>query len=236
MSRLISKDFEELCSFLKKYNLSSVLNDADAKKIYSACHKKYYALLILTEELRNVAKPSNSQSTLSSDQFNFLQETCSDIGQAYFLTFNGCYKGAKLLLRSSIENHLKGICLDENSQIISTKSVYEVFDIAEETSVFSNNKKNLLDSLHNIYSLLCKDVHTAGIEHMSSIAALNYFPTFSEKECRNIQNYIQTLVKDYITSVALKFNIVYHKINYNHKEILNKEIIKEYKQLVQNIV
>lgn len=236
MSRLISKDFEELCSFLKKYNLSSVLNDADAKKIYSACHKKYYALLILTEELRNVAKVSNSQSTLSSDQFNFLQETCSDIGQAYFLTFNGCYKGAKLLLRCSIENHLKGICMDEKPLIVSTKSVYEVFDIAEETSAFSNGKKQILYSLHNIYSLLCRDVHTAGKEHMASITALSYFPTFSENECRKIQNYIQTLVKDYITSVALKFNEAYHNINYVHKGILNKEIIRDYKKLVQNLV
>lgn len=58
-----------------------------------------------------------------------------------FLVTHGCYKGAKLLLRSSIENFIKAVCFDEYPDIVIKKSVYEVFDIAKASMTFSGSKK-----------------------------------------------------------------------------------------------
>lgn len=235
MPRIISDDFKELCKFIENYRISDVVADKEAKELLSACHKKYYAFLILIEVMREFVDNHKLDPELSSQQFKFMQEACSDMGQAFFLTINGCYKGAKLLLRSSIENFLKGTCMDEILDIISTKSVYEVFDIALTTTVFAAEKKELHDRLHDIYGLLCQDVHTASEKNMASITALNHFPIFVKEECSEVQRHVQTLVNIYITCIALKYNELYHKIDIINKEVLNKEVIKKYKKTVQNI-
>ena len=172
---------------------------------------------------------------MPKEQYEYLQESCSDVGQAFFLTFHGCYKGAKLLLRSSIENFLKGSCLDEDKSLPSTKSVYEVFDKARATDTFKETKANLHAQLHNEYALLCQDVHTADVSHMASITALNHFPSFHNEDAGNILKMVQKIIPIYITTIALKYNLAYHSMSYNYKEITNKEIINDYKKEVHNI-
>ncbi|WP_293527426.1 hypothetical protein [Prevotella sp.] len=228
MSRLIKEDFDKLCTFIKDYSLSDVLEIDDAKKLLSSFHKKYFAYLVLIEEIHHKIEQHDEVLKMPKEQYEYLQESCSDVGQAFFLTFHGCYKGAKLLLRSSIENFLKGSCLDEDESLPSTKSVYEVF-------TFKETKANLHMQLHNEYALLCQDVHTADVSHMASITALNQFPSFHNEDAGNILKMVQKIIPIYITTIALKYNLAYHSMSYNYKEITNKEIINDYKKEVHNI-
>ena len=46
---------------------------------------------------------------------------------------------------------------------------------------------------------------------------------------------VQRLISIYVTIMALKYNQIYHLQNFNHKEICNKAIIKEFKKEVHNI-
>lgn len=235
MSRLIKEDFDKLCTFIKDYSLSDVLEIDDAKKLLSSFHKRYFAYLVLIEEIHHKIDQKDEVLKMSKEQYEYLQESCSDVGQAFFLIFHGCYKGAKLLLRSSIENFLKGSCLDEDKSLPSTKSVYEVFDKARATGTFKETKASLYAQLHNEYALLCQDVHTADVSHMASITALNHFPSFLKEDAGNILKMVQKIIPIYITIIALKYNFVYHSMNYNYKDITNKEIINEYKKEVHNI-
>lgn len=230
MSRLIKEDFDKLCAFIDSYDLSDVLKCEDAKKLLSAYHKKYLAYLVLVEEIHQKVDKKDSVLKMSKKQYEYLQESCSDMGQSFFLLFHGCYKGAKLLLRSSIENFLKGSCMDEDKTLPTTKSVYEVFDKAKATSTFKGIKEKLHVQLHGEYALLCKDAHTANVTHMASITALSHFPSFLKEEAGSISKMVQKLVPIYITIIALKYNSAYHSMNYTYKDITNKEIITEYKK------
>lgn len=142
MSRLIKEDFDKLCTFIKDYSLSDVLKIDDAKKLLSSFHKKYFAYLVLIEGIHHKIEQYDEVLKMSKEQYEYLQESCSDVGQAFFLTFHGCYKGAKLLLRSSIENFLKGSCLDEDKSLPSTKSVYEVL-IKQGRQVLLRKRKQI---------------------------------------------------------------------------------------------
>lgn len=232
MSRVIKEDFKELCSFIDKYDMSHILSEDEAKRMFSSCHKKYYAFLLIIEEFRTLC--AAKAVFIGPKQYSYLQESCSDVGQAFFMTINGCYKGAKLLLRSSIENFLKGVCFDEDNTIVSTKSVYEVFDKASASNVFSSYT-SLHERLHNEYATLCKDVHTSDKYHMEAITALSHFPAFDKTKCKEVQDCLQRLLSTFITVLSLKYNEEYHKINYAGKEILNREIIKSFRKVVQNI-
>lgn len=231
MSRLISEDFDKLCSFITSYSLSDIWGNKEAVKLLSTYHKKYYGYLVFMEELHLIEE----KNELPESQYDFLQESCSDIGQAFFLLFHGCYKGAKLLLRSSIENFLKGICLDEDSSLPKTKSVYEIFRKARMTNVFSDVKIKLYDKLHNEYALLCQDVHTADKTHMASVSALNNFPSFDKKQAHIVIKFVLQLVPIYMTLLALKFNKIYHEMNPLYKEVTNKEILNDFKKKVHNL-
>lgn len=231
MSRLVSEDFNKLCSFITSYSLTGILENKEVVKLLSTYHKKYYGYLVFMEKLHQ-AKEENE---ISESQYDFLQESCSDIGQAFFLLFHGCYKGAKLLLRSSIENFLKGICLDEDPSLPKTKSVYEIFDKAKLTTVFSDVKISLHDTIHNEYALLCQDVHTADKTHMASVTALNNFPSFDKKQADIVTKFVLHLEPVYMTLLALKFNNIYHKMNPLHKEVTNKEILNDFKKSVHNV-
>lgn len=231
MSRLVNEDFSKLCDFISSYSLSGILGNQKVVKVLSTYHKKYFAYLALIEKLHQ----AKAEHHLSENQYDFLQESCSDIGQAFFLLFQGCYKGAKLLLRSSIENILKGICLDEDLSLPQTKSVYEIFDKAKESKAFADVRAKLLDNIHNEYALLCQDAHTADKTHMASITALNDFPSFDEQQAMNVNRFVLRLVPIYITLLALKFNKFYHEINPLYKEVINKEILKDFKKIVHNV-
>ena len=209
MSRLIKEDFDKLCTFIKDYSLSDVLKIDDAKKLLSSFHKKYFAYLVLIEGIHHKIEQYDEVLKMSKEQYEYLQESCSDVGQAFFLTFHGCYKGAKLLLRSSK---------------------------ARATGTFKETKANLHAQLHNEYALLCQDVHTADVSHMASITALNHFPSFHNEDAGNILKMVQKIIPIYITTIALKYNLAYHSMSYNYKEITNKEIINDYKKEVHNIV
>lgn len=236
MARIVNQDFYELCRFISKYNLKEFLKDQNVKTQISAFHKKYYANLVIIEELRLSKDKEGALFRIDENQFSYLQESCSDLGQTLFLLFHGCYKGAKLLLRSSIENFLKGIAFDEDNTIITIKSVYEVFDKAYATSNFSGHNKKLHEQLHDIYAHLCQDVHTADAAHMASISALKHFPHYDPVEIENIFNSFKRLINVFITILAIKYNAFYHRIGFENKQVISDEILREYKKAIQHIM
>lgn len=107
----MNEDFDRLLEFLNNYNLTASVGDKDFRKILASCHKRYYSYLVFVVEL-------NQQSgfSIQENQYDYLLESVSDVGQSLFSFMNGCYKGACLLLRSSIENFIKAVCLKETAQ------------------------------------------------------------------------------------------------------------------------
>lgn len=230
MSRLIKSDFDGLIAFLKSYTLSDLSMDMDFVKFLSTLHKKFYAYLILVEELRPYIDDAGKHPVLSNLQFSYLQESVSDSGQALFLSINGCYKGARLLLRSSIENFIKGISLDEVPAITTEKSVYQVFDDADSVNVFKGT--DIKTDLHSVYSLLCQDVHTADINHMTGVTALKYFPHYDMDEADKLSKIYIQLLPLFISAICIKYRECYHSVGYENKEIISQSQISKYKTMI----
>ena len=230
MARLIKSDFDGFIAFLKSYTLGSLSTDKDFVKFLSTLHKKFYAYLILVEELHPYIDNAAKQPVLNNLQFKYLQESLSDCGQSLFFSVNGCYKGARLLLRSSIENFLKGISLDEIPAIITEKSVYQVFDDADSVNVFKRTK--IKADLHSVYSLLCQDVHTADITHMTGVTALKFFPHYDKNEGDKLSKIYIQLLPLFISAICIKYRECYHSIGYENKEIISQSQKGKYKTMI----
>jgi hypothetical protein len=236
MSREIKIDYLTLESFISEYKISHLLTNADFKVFISQQHKKYYAYLSFIAELQNYAGKRKYSQNISRKQFDFIKESCSDIGIAYFSTFHGGYKAAKLLLRSSIETFLKGFCLDDIKDIDKETSIFNLFKKAKALKYFSSDPEKILFSeIHQQYKTLCLDVHTATHLNMANVSALNYFPAYENSDAQKVSKTIMKLVPNYISLLSLKFNEQYHSFHYKNKQIIIGSIPIKLRPLVNNI-
>jgi len=235
MSRRVKDDFEKLLGFFNSYSLKPNFKDTEFLSFLSTYHKRYYAYLTFVAELSQF-KSKPLLSGLNNSQYSFYSESCSDCGIALFDSVNGNYKGSRLLLRSSIENFMKAVCLDEDTTIDQEKSVYALFGRAKVIPFFSEKTtKNLFDLIHQHYKDLCKDVHTATINNMMQLSALNTLPTFDVAQAKSVAVVVLSLISAYVTLLSLKYNAFYHTIHYENKDIIQTTLIKEYANAINNI-
>jgi hypothetical protein len=236
MSRELSADLEQLVSFIKNYNLESLAEDKAILPIVSKIHKKYFSLLALLVEL-NSQDIKNNGFNNNDDCKNYLFESLSDLGNSFFLTFNGGYKASRLMLRSSIETFVKGISVEQLPNITSEKRVFKIFEEVSKVSLFSNEPlKSCFDDIKKQYSDLCEDTHTARKSNMQHISALNYFPTQDIASARKVSDIFVSLTQSYIFIISMKFNQEFHQIHHANKSNIIKAIKKSNRPVVLNLL
>ncbi len=228
MSRLIKDDYIRLIEFLKKYSLLPLIESDDFLNLLSQQHKYYYALLIFLTELKyqdfDPTPIYNSQySEVKQKFFNYLEESISDIGTAFFVCLHGCYKASGQILRSSIENFIKSISSVESPKILTQKNMNLVLEIASKTKFYQNTEtKKLFSELKGNYTELCKTVHTATVQDMQHITALGNFPTFNIAKAIEVKSKLIRISKNYISTLTIYSPNVVKSMYHNHRDIILK--------------
>lgn len=236
MSRRVKCDLKKLVEFFDSYSIKPNINNTDFQQFLSTYHKRYFAYLTFVAELSQY-RSKVLLSGLSDYQYKYYSESCSDCGLALFDSVNGNYKGSRLLLRSSIENFMKAISLDEDTTIDQEKSVYALFDRAKSIPFFSKDTyKNLFDVVHQQYKELCKDVHTATTNNMMQMSALNTLPSFDVNLAKSVSDVVLSLIPTYVTMLSLKYNVFYHSIHFENKDIIQSALIKEFADAINNLI
>lgn len=226
MSRIVKKDFEELVNYIENFNLKSLLNESGYSAHISSYHKKYFSFFVLTTELEN---------SIPEKEYLYLKEANSDLVTSLFHLMTGNYKSCKLLIRSSIECFLKGFALSFIPDINQEKSVYELFDKIKALSYFEKEPfKSEFKNVHNLYKLLCKDVHTAEKVNMADINSLDFFPKYSKRKANQIIDVILKLIPTYCFLLANKYNNEFHKIHHSHKDLIISSIEKKLRPIIMN--
>ena len=235
MSREVTNDFVRLRDFFANYTTAANIGNAAFVKFLSAYHKKYLAYLTHVAEL-SAYKTAPTLSGLCEKQYDFFSESCSDCGLALFDAVNGNYKASRLLLRSSIENFMKAISLDEDGTIDQESSVYNLFNRVKAVSFFAGSAElmTLFTAIHQEYKGLCMDVHTATVANMTHLSALKSFPTFDQKQADGVMRVAKVLINSYVTLLAVKYNAHYHSIGYVNKEVIENAVIPAYADIINN--
>ena len=216
MARDITKDFKELKSFIESYNLQTVIQDEDFLRVLSKQHKKYFGYLTFVAEITRLS--DESDFNLSQGQLNYLSESCSDVGQSIFIMTHGSYKASRMLMRSSIENFVKGFCIDSIPEITKKKSVSDIFDEVGDLPVFQDDpQQELFDRIRSQYSDLCKDVHTASLDYMEKTTALKYFPSFNVEKAEKASSTTVNLVSSYLYLLCTKYHSLFLKMHHRNR-------------------
>jgi len=188
MARDIPADFNELFSFFEKYSLKDNVQDEGFLSTIKPVHKSYFCFLSFVYGMSFI-----NNGNIAIQIINRMKESSSDLGTVIFLLANGAYKPANLMARSAIENFMKSFAfmVDENS--LDEKSLFSLIDTAGKFSMFTEKDLKIkFDELKSFYAVLCSHVHTATIQEMAHISALNTLPTFDNAKCLALSN---TIVK-----------------------------------------
>lgn len=197
MSDYIRGDASELIKFFTSYNLNGIFNKEYFADNFKTVHKKVFGYLVLFCEIEH----QNIENSLFSEQSLFyLKESVSDILQSLFSWVNGAYKSADLLLRSSIENFNKCIIGNTRVEVFTEKSVFKIFEMAEELPEFQVKvlKNSFSETLHRLYAELCKSTHTATCADMEHITALSLLPKFDKEQSNEYKKCVVTLIDCYL--------------------------------------
>ncbi len=233
MSREINNDLKELKDFIEIYSIKHLSNEQNFNVLLSQQHKKLFSYLTFIAELNFQIAEQNRLKRISQEQIDFLTESCSDIGNAVFLTIHGAYKASRMMLRSSIETFHKGFNLDELPNITNTKSLFEIFDNVKALSFFTNEPlKSAENKIHSHYADLCKDTHTAKLENMQHTVGLKYFPAYSEEATKENSKILLDLVSNYLTCLSFKYKDYLMNMHHRNRENIVENISNSIKPIL----
>jgi len=229
MTREIDSDFVLLRSFLDNYRLDAIGNNLEQLNVVKASHRSYLPFLQFWAICSDKASRGNfsffAQSIAGDgDELAFLREAVSDIGSGFFCCLHGAYKPGHMAVRSGIENFIRFASGPFDRSALTTKSVYDLFDLAKRTKPFADPRKIYLDQLRNCYVELCKFSHSATLSHMAGIHALAHFPSFDEKAFQGWLEIARVCMSSMLTVTVLGAPAIYLDAHFAAKEMLDQLI------------
>lgn len=214
MTRQVIQDFNDLKNFLVEYSLKNSLSSQEFTASLKYFHKAYFSFLNLVMHLE-------VQKQWPNEVCVRFKESCSDIGQSLFLMSHGAYKPANLILRSSIENFMKALGYFIDQDVLIKKNLYEIFELAKEFKGCSRGDFiNLINTLHTDYGTLCDHTHTATVNQMAHISALNVLPHFDSAKANQLSTIAVRILKNYLVIIIFSFKKEFFKIDPDSRDII----------------
>ncbi|MDE1341063.1 hypothetical protein [Vibrio aestuarianus] len=234
MTRECKSDFDSFLSYIASYKISENLEQTSYVETAKSMHKAYFSLLHFHCELNFQRELFRGEYSDDENILSRISEVVSDIGSSNFNWINGSYKASRVMLRSSIENFVRGLSSIENETQLTEKSVYSLFDNAKESNIFNSNETVRLcfNSIHSSYKELCKDTHTASIANMENISSLVDYPKYFEDKSRDTGAIFVSVVKDILIMLCLIFNKVFHKMHHKNQQNILISIPRNTKPLI----
>ncbi|MFW7192635.1 hypothetical protein ACMGGX_10245 [Enterobacter sp. BNK-29] len=234
--REINRDFIELQKFISEYKVLNLEPGTEFNEALKRMHKRYFAFLALHHELLVEDGYTANLPKEQSEIFKFrIGEVLSELGTILFLSVHGCYKAAKLVMRSSIENFSKAVGCLVDIEIVNETSVYKVIETALSHNVFL--KKAVLEKnyLYEKYSMLCEDVHTASIKNMQRIECVGNFPISDFQAFNFLADSFIKLI-NVLTAILIKIEPnIFHKAHHSRKDLISLILSNEDKRLIHQL-
>lgn len=229
MAREVSRDYQEFIEFMNNYQLNHKFSNKGSEQI-KIMHKLYYSYLVLITECE--------ENDFFEENIHFrYKESCSDLGHALLLAYQGLYKPSYLILRSSIENFIRGLGFQVDPSALTITKVYELFDIAKKyNSSKMNNIENIIHSLHTEYGALCKYTHTSSTHEMTHLTAFYSLPSIDISSLKIIVGFISRIVRSYLMIlISSKHDDFFKKISNNNRMVIFNALGKRDKYIINTV-
>lgn len=214
MAREIPTDFNELLSFFESYSLKDNIADKEFVEALKPVHKCYYSFISFVYGMNFIG-----DSKIPEQIIDRMKESSSDLGTVILLLVNGAYKPANLMTRSAIENFMKALAYMVDEKSLTEKSLFSLIDTAERFSMFSEaDLKVKFHELKSFYGILCAHVHTATIQQMEHISALNTLPKFDKDKHLSLSKLLVKTVNAIIYIYIWIFRVEFFSLAESHRK------------------
>ncbi len=225
MTRECKADFSNLTTYIVNYRIASNLDQDDFVASLKRMHKGYFAAITWNAEIAHKTDAFMSLPPACSDHVTQrLSECVSDFGSSLFNWANGNYKAARVMLRVSIENAVRGISAVEEEGLLEEKNAYKLFEQASKLGIFNQADviRELFDALHADYKLLCRDAHTATAQDMEHLTSLAGIPAFDQEKSLDTEDVFVRVTRAITSIFCITFNQFFHQMHHRNKEnVLN---------------
>lgn len=218
----VNKSFQELSAYLGSYNLTAITAEAEFNKGLKSSYKRYHALLIWHANLsKGCIWPT--KKTKSKEFSAYFSECISDLCLAIFLYSHGTYKPSFLILRSSLENFIKCICIHEDQKVLNIKSVYEIVGIGKQTGIItsSDSASKHYKKIMDYYSDLCGFVHTADIAHMTLTNAVGVYPLFDKANATECEKMMRACITSMCCILCVMFRARFRSMHHSEQDLIS---------------
>lgn len=216
MSREITKDADALLEYLDDFKLENQNINPDYVKQLRLLHKKAYGYLLFIAEIE---LQNNEKEFFNKTSIEYLKETGSDIIQSIFCWVSGAYKPANMMLRSSVETFLKATLGNVNQNVFDEKSLFRVFDIAKNDSLFiSPIGTKIYEGIHSGYKDLCMIAHSSIDIDLGTINSIQLLPRYSTTLATDYVQVFIRIIESFLKFLLLNFNFILadmHSLNKN---------------------
>lgn len=199
-------------------------------------HKRYFAFLALHHELLVEDGYTVNLPKEQSEIFKFrIGEVLSELGTILFLSVHGCYKAAKLVMRSSIENFSKAVGCLVDIEIVNETSVYKVIETALSHNVFfkkGRSRKKL--PIWEVLYAMRRCAHCIN-KNMQTIECVGNFPISDFQAFNFLADSFIKLI-NVLTSILIKIEPnIFHKAHHSRKDLISLILSNEDKRLIHQL-
>ncbi len=234
MNDLSEKDLEALLNFLNSYELKPILENEGLIFTVKRIHRVYFGLITFMGEFEMISNSDNHSNKLAINNLKYLREVCSDLGHAFFCNVQGTYKGAGMLLRSSLEGLWKVVISSKEKVIFGRRDHgHKLKERAKKAYLRDIFIKQILDEMYeNHYSPLSEIVHTTHTKQMEQTSALNYFPKFAESHSQKVETHFVKLCQYYTLICCLIYREFFLQMHPANQRIVLNGIAPNYRSIV----
>ncbi|WP_159392745.1 hypothetical protein [Methylobacterium sp. C1] len=183
----------EVHNFISSLSFESPLSVSLNRKIYVGVYKYVHALLLWREALNQAGSAVSADAVLQFD------ELLSDLASTQVLALGGLYKPARMMMRSSVENMLRVIALEQGFVTSGAKFTFELITLVKASALADANSpvRSDLSSIVDSYSALCVYTHAASEEFLSLRVPMRTISHFDQSEFEDLFSEMKNLAQRY---------------------------------------
>jgi hypothetical protein len=214
VSRIAEHDFSNLEKYLAEYRVAPSLGANNRSVLFKRAHRQVLAALQIWSHLESLiaseeAAVAGIKIAAGSESQSLVCEYFSDLTGALACVCHGLYKPANILLRSGIENLVRGLASLSSLEARETTSVFRLFEIASSTTPFIGLCAPFFQTLQQVYGDLCSFVHSATPSHRSSVNNISSLSRHDTGKLKEFVNYLERINKSAVSILALTERRVY---------------------------
>lgn len=207
----------ELKSFIETVKLDAqalTKPSTETKGVY----KRFYTLLIFDYLLQG--------SIQETDERAYAKEAVSDMSHGFFLSCVGLYKPARTSIRSAIENLIKFLLLHRGVDVLSIKSVFELFDEANTYFSSEPKQKSRIGKLRGIYKELCKTVHSTSADYMNLEVPFGTMLSFDQNKFQSNIDVVRECCNVICEILFVEFHGIVLISHHTHRDLISEGVAR----------